>query len=209
MQFSEWLSLLTFAFFLFKAFARARQSRCPCERIMHIPQTKHEAFSNPIFTVRAVGCWAAVFHAPLIDRLIRMLLFQAGMIFEAVVSALDDLAPFTQCHTMLDTNIRFLIILLSRPPKGHGDLDFASEENMIISRWEMDKVPGNLKMGTPNPISPVTQTSERLDHRYCGWSPLFQIRAYEMHTTTLQSPGLSPCQFPSQKCMQALQLLPA
>lgn len=63
-----------------------------------------------------------------------MLLFQAGMIVEAVVSALDDLAPFTQCHTMLDTNIRFPIILLSRPPKGHGDLDFASEENMIISR---------------------------------------------------------------------------
>ena len=71
---------------------------------------------------------------PLIDRLIIMLLFQAGMIVEGVVSPLDDLAPFTQCHTMLDTNIRFPIISVSRPPKGHGDLDFASEEGMIISK---------------------------------------------------------------------------
>lgn len=153
---------------------------------------------------------------PLTGRLIRMLLFQAGMIVEAVVSPLDDLAPFTQCHNARYSfpNSRFPIVLLSRPPKWHGDLDFASEGNMVMSKWErlipVAKVPGNLKMGTPNPISPVTQTSERLDHRYCtglitsssntclwdtyynpsiSWAQSLSMSAIEMHACSPNLPA--------------------
>lgn len=68
------------------------------------------------------------------------------------------------------------------PRKGHGDLDFPSERDMVISKWKrlnaVAKDHGILKMGFFHPICRVTQISERLDHVY--WVTPIRIRTGEI-----------------------------
>lgn len=163
MQYSLCFLLPSLAVF----FARARHSD---SRVKGSCTSQNGCRNSPsaVFALHAVGRWPTVFHA--LYQISNSITVQSGDNCRSYCIHLGRSGPLQvtlQCPIQRPL-WSFPHNFTSPPTKGHGDLDFRNETDMVISKSKrmisVAKDDGNLEMGSCYPIGPVTQISERLDH---------------------------------------------